>query len=137
MKDSCRFTSVNEVSEFVDSIPNNAELSWGRMYRDNDGYIRCEFVFADDPQLVSARREENRLHLKITDGIALVFLSILMFVLYFFVPSVPVSDAMICPEYVHSLAAWCGGVCLLFGIGFIVYGSRGYLKFLVKNHKRL
>ena len=137
MKDSCKFASVNEVREFVDSIPNNAELSWGRMYRDNDGYIRCEFVFADDPQLVSARKEENRLHLKITDGIVLVFLSILMFVFCFFVPSVPVSDAMICPEYVHSLTAWCGGVFLLLGIGLIVYGSRGYLKFLANKRKRV
>lgn len=135
MKDSKEFFSLQEVREYFYDLQADTDLSWGRVFRDNEGYMHFEACFSDDNRLVSYLQKESKGRRWITDGIAGVFLSVLLFIFYFILtsgPSVPLSDR---EALFTELLPWGGALSLFVGICCVIYGTR-YIKRSTESFKK-
>ena len=80
MEDSKRSLSLKEVKVYLDSIPDSVDFRFGHAYRDCDGSICCEMNFVDDEEKVKTYENRLKCHRRITDSIALVIFSVLLFI---------------------------------------------------------
>lgn len=135
MKDSKEFFSLQDVREYFYDLKADTELSWGRVFRDDEGYMHFEACFSDDNRLVSYLQKESKAKRWISDGIAGIFFSVLFFIFYFIStsnPSVSLSDREV---LFIELLPWGGALSLLVGICCVIYGTR-YIKRCAESFKK-